>query len=408
MEAEVFAYRALQSDAESIACDIGGYLAPDASKTPTKPNNSGSCAPVPDGAGKSLVIVSSTTTVLANFQIWRANMAIAKELLDLALAQGCPPQGAQERSFVAAAPVVFSLIQGTLALFATNQSSTGVQGAIQDQALMNGVARQLRALKFTVLMPDVYSPYTLGGLDYSHSPFLARLQKLTDERSCLNGKLLPLFQSVQAMAKQIAEDQAKLKGSPSPNESEKAALNADIDRLNLAMSTPTAQIAGLQSVIAGIDGFVASVAGAPAPAPPAAAATAPSVSPTPPAPSPTSPIVAILNADGLARAVGVQPDGTWTSGGNWRVLSLKALESGGALITESNIWGSKVHFSGGAAATYSLFGLESGSLECSGNVADYGGYVRAKDFVKEFRNSLIEPSKQLLFLRGTCSSLDKQ
>lgn len=57
---------------------------------------------------------------------------------------------------------------------------------------------------------------------------------------------------------------------------------------------------------------------------------------------------------------------------DWRVLAVKALESGGALITTANIFGSKVHFSGGAIATYALFGLE-GSLECSGNVFDYGG-----------------------------------
>lgn len=87
MEAEVFAYRALQSDAESIACNVGGYLTSTVAK-PTDPT--GYCTPAPDGTGKKLIIVSSTSTVLSNFQVWRANMAIAQELLDLANAQACP------------------------------------------------------------------------------------------------------------------------------------------------------------------------------------------------------------------------------------------------------------------------------------------------------------------------------
>ena len=402
MEAEVFAYRALQSDAESIACDVGGYL----TSTVARPSDSnGSCTPALDGTGKKLIIVSSTSTVLSNFQVWRANMAIAQELLDLAKEQGCPapPSGEHKLSFVAAAPVVLSLIQGVLALFATNQSSTGVQGAIVDQAIMNGVARQLRALKFEVFMPDVYMPHTLGGLDYANSPFLARLKNLIDQRSCLNSQLLPLFQSVQDTAKKIADDQAKLVGPPPAVDPEKTRLSGEIAALNVTLSTKNAQLASLQSVIAGIDGFVASLAGAAAPAAPASAAATPAPSPAPPSPTPTSPIVAILNADGLARAIGVKSDGALDSTDDYRVLALKALESGGALITESNVIGEKVHFSGGAAATYALFRLETGNLDCSGNVVDYGGYIEAKEFVNDFRAVPITPSKQLLFQRGACS-----
>lgn len=193
METEIFAYRALQSDSEAIACDIAGFL----KGQRTKPDDKGSCDPTPDGTGQNLIIVSSTTTVPTNFQVWRANMAIANELLDLAKQQGCPASGEHTLSFVTTASVVMSLVQGVLALFATNQASNGVQGSIQDQALMSGVARQLRASKFNVLMPDVYGPYTFGGLDYAHSPFLAKLQNLIDQRSCMDAKLLSLLQDLQ-------------------------------------------------------------------------------------------------------------------------------------------------------------------------------------------------------------------
>jgi hypothetical protein len=57
------------------------------------------------------------------------------------------------------------------------------------------------------------------------------------------------------------------------------------------------------------------------------------------------------------------------------------MESGGADINESNILGSHPHFGGGAVSGYALFGLD-GTLNCSGNVAAYGGYVKAEDFTK--------------------------
>jgi hypothetical protein len=374
METEIFAYRALQSDVEAIACDVSGFI--NGSARP--PDDKGSCAPAPDGTGNGLIIVSSTTTIPASFQIWRANMAVANELLSLAKQQGCPASGQHALDFVSTAPVVVSLIQGVVGLFATSQSSVGVQGSIQDQALMSRVARQLRGLKFRILMPDVYPPFTFGGLDYTNSPFLVTLQNLITQRSCLNAQLLPLFQKIQDNTQKKNADQEKLKAQPSPSQADQAALKAEIDVLSAAISTESAQIVSIQSVIAGIDGFVASLAGAPAPAAPAAGATTPGPTPTPPSPTPTSPIVTVLIADGLARAIGVQPDGSINQNVIWRVLALKALESGGALITETNALGQKVHFSGGAAATYSLFDLNRGELGCSGNAVAYSGYVLAK------------------------------
>lgn len=98
--------------------------------------------------------------------------------------------------------------------------------------------------------------------------------------------------------------------------------------------------------------------------------------------SSTPPIVTILQADGLARKLSVQLNekNTWNFD-NWRILWVKSMESGGAIVTKTSIWGSKPHFSGGAVSGYALFQLD-GNLICSGNTAAYGGYVKPEDFVK--------------------------
>jgi hypothetical protein len=93
----------------------------------------------------------------------------------------------------------------------------------------------------------------------------------------------------------------------------------------------------------------------------------------------------------------------WETAAGWHLLSLKAVESGGGLTTESNIFGSEVYFSGGAVATYGLFRFD-GSLSCSGNVMAYRGLVRAKDFPDKFQITDVDPRKQLIYLRGGCAA----
>jgi hypothetical protein len=84
------------------------------------------------------------------------------------------------------------------------------------------------------------------------------------------------------------------------------------------------------------------------------------------------------------------------------VLLVKALESGGAVSKKSNILGTKVRYSGGSVGTYALFSLD-GDLECSGNVYEYGGYIKAEDFQKQLRTYNPDPAKQLVFQQsGGC------
>jgi hypothetical protein len=83
IEAEILAYKALQSDSEAIACDVAGFLVDSATKiSPNGPNartkdkskgatpQTASCAgsSVSGSTAKGVVLLSASGTTLANFQ----------------------------------------------------------------------------------------------------------------------------------------------------------------------------------------------------------------------------------------------------------------------------------------------------------------------------------------------------
>jgi hypothetical protein len=120
----------------------------------------------------------------------------------------------------------------------------------------------------------------------------------------------------------------------------------------------------------------------------------------------SSHIAAVLFADGLAQALGVDPaTGKISENGmTQHILLLKALESGGSVSKYSNVLGTKVRFSGGFVGTYALF-TTAGDLECSGNVYDFGGSIKAKNFQRDMRKYKPDPAKQMTFQRGRCPQL---
>ena len=85
---------------------------------------------------------------------------------------------------------------------------------------------------------------------------------------------------------------------------------------------------------------------------------------------------------------------------------VKALESGGSVNHSTNIFGTKMSYSGGSVGTYTLFNL-SGQLECSGNVYDYAGPVKSQDFQKHLRGFKPDPGTQVIFQRGACTALPR-
>ncbi|MGA8368343.1 MAG: hypothetical protein ACLQMT_05145 [Candidatus Acidiferrales bacterium] len=372
IETEMLTYKSIEADSEVLACEIARYLGAAAAASPNVP-----CSSTPAGDNRTgVVIVSPSSAILADFQLWRADMA-AMNTLELRAEKPCGAQPATTTApstmgapLLGATPIgqAIPLIQGILGAFATNQSISPVTGTVHDQALMDEVARQLRALNVSVLVPETYSPFALGGTDYANSPFLASFTRLINTRAaCLQ-------------AEKDASAQQK-------NE--------------------------IDSIIAGIDQFMELVTSS---APPSSAGQAnktedknpPAPSPVPaenqPSAEPPSHITSLLAADGLARGIGVKPDGTMPSGSPWQhILWLKALESGGSVTKEGNIFGSKASFSGGAVVTYALFNLD-GNLDCSGNVYDYAGFIPAKRFREAFLKMETDPTKQLPVSPGSCSS----
>jgi hypothetical protein len=366
-------YRALESDSEAVACDIAGYLngaVPNFAAAPA-----GAVCNVNAGTARAtVVLLPFDRTELADFQLWRIDMVTMNQLRKRAAAVNCPARPDNGRGAstlegaLAATPAgpPLAMAQTVLALLASQESTSAVGGNIQDQAFLNGVARQLRSLRIAVVMPSAYAPFSLDPLDETKSPFLANVANLEAARTCLSGLLAkPDAQSKDAVTQTIAEIDSFL-----------TTLGGS------AVSAPDAAKPGGS----------ATATGAKSPAAPAPAAV-------------TSHLLAVLAADGLAQKLGVAPltGKLPDNGASVHLLLLKALESGGTVEKVSNILGTRIRYSGGAVGTYALFHLD-GALECSGDVYDYAGSVPAKDFAQQVSPTRPDPAKQVVFQRGSCTA----
>jgi hypothetical protein len=372
IESEMLTYRALESNSEAIACDVTAFL------NGTSPNfaspPAGTVCDVKAGSHNvSIVLLPFDKSTFADFQLWRADMATMDRLQRKAAAFDCPP-GAQSKAAVSAASSALMLTpagpmlnaaQGVLGLLASEEVTSPVTGTIQDQAFMNGVGRQLRALKVPVIMPTGYSPYSLAPLDQTSSPFLAGLGKLLSAEGCLT-----------ALAAKGGDDNPSLR-----------ATIEEIDKFR-----------GMLDDVIG-SGTTKAAGGGSEKTTGALPATPSSVGPA----TSSNHLPAVLFADGLAQALGVDPvTGKLPENGvSQHILLLKALESGGSVTRYSNVLGTKIRFSGGFVGTYALF-TTAGDLECSGNVYDFGGSIKAKNFQRDAAKFKPDPSKQLIFQRGSC------
>jgi hypothetical protein len=379
IESEMLTYRALESNSEAIACDVAAFL------NGTSPNfaspPAGAVCDVRAGTHNvSVVLLPFDKSAFADFQMWRDDMAKMDRLQRKAAAFDCP-RGAQSKGAVTAAASsalmltpagpMLNAAQGVLGLLASEEATSPVTGTIQDQAFMNGVGRQLRALKVPVVMPTGYSPYSLEPLDYKSSPFLANLDRILDAEGCLN----------DLKAKGAADD-------PSRKE---------------AISDAISEIDKFRSMFDDVVGSETNSAKTPAEGTDKTAGTLPASSSSVTPAASSNHLLAVLFADGLARALGVDPvTGKLPDNGvTQHILLLKALESGGSVTRNTNVLGTRVRFSGGFVGTYALF-TTAGDLECSGNVYDFGGSIKAKNFQRDADKFKPDPSKQMIFQRGGC------
>jgi len=398
IESEMLTYRALQSNSEAIACDVAAYV--NGTNADFKSHPGGSVCDVKAGATKAtVVLLPFASSEFADFQIWRADMATMDRLQNKADGLGCSTKPASSSkgatSAVSAAASAspagpaLAVAQGVLAMLAKEDTTTSVGGTIHDQAFMDGVGRELQELSVPVVMPSVYTPYSLTSLKESDSPFLSSLARTLTARSCLAGLA------------------AKEKGSNQTTDDAKAYI--------------------IQRIISDIDAFLATLTesgpsapkGGKAPASTSAGGSPPAQNPdgtqnpdttqspeVTAVPPSSSHLSAVLLADGLAAKLGVDPDtGTLSpDSASLHILLVKALESGGSVNKSSNIFGTKVTYSGGSVGTYVLFSID-GDLECSGNVYEYGGSIKGKDFEEQLRGYIPDPAKQMVFLRHSCRPL---
>ena len=367
IESEMLTYRALQSNSEAVACDIAAYLNGSTAAFKDPPADP-VCDVNPGKTNATVVVLPFDSSEFADFQIWRADMATMERLLAEA---NCPKT---DRGGIAQVVPQIAAAQTVLSIMASAESTTPVSGTIHDQAFMNGVSRELEDLRVPVLMPSAFTPHSLTPLSESDSPFLAGLDRTLKARGCLEGL--------------AAKDENK-------NDKNIQRAISDIDDFLKTLTESTASVTKSKTQLADKP----ATENAPIQNPPAQQST--EVTPAPPA---SSHLNAILLADGLAMRLGVKPATgklSYDDAASMHILLLKALESGGSVTKNSNILFTRIRYSGGSVGTYALFKLD-GSLECSGNVYEYGGSLRATHFQDELKNYNPNPAKQMVFLRHSC------
>ena len=382
IETEMFTYKAVEQNSALIACDVARYLYRSQVSDAPPESNVPCHVPHAEQDPSGIVIVSSTSTLLSDFQVWRADMATMTDLeskarkVCVAPPSGGPsspkPQGesagqaaqdgAVPRGSTATAPLGFtpasqavSLFGDALRMLNSSQSVSSVGGTVRDQAFMNEVARQLRALNVLVLIPEIYSPNALDRADYAGSIYFGKLETLFDSYG-------------------------------------------DCEKAKTAYPTSSPQEADINSVISSIDSFLRMTM-------PATSVQGPQQSGGAVQPATAlSHFAAVFAADDVAQHFGFGASGNGTSDIWQHVLWLKALESGGSVTKQTSILRTRVQFSGGAVDTFAIFRLD-GELVCSGNVYNFQSPVQTKDLEKSFRAISATDPVHSPELHSTCAML---
>ena len=192
IETEMLTYSALESNSEAVACDVAAYVNKTSANFSNPPAGT-VCSVNAGNTAATVLILPFDRSEFSDFQIWRADMAAMSQLRTRAEVSFQCPKGARTRgatastagSIAASLSPYGAMAETALGMMATEESATSVVGTIQDQALMDGVARQLRSLRVKVLMPSAYTSFGFIADDEAHSPFMTNLDKLIDARACL-------------------------------------------------------------------------------------------------------------------------------------------------------------------------------------------------------------------------------
>jgi hypothetical protein len=318
--------------------------------------------------------------------------------------------------------------------FAVNESLASSAGAITDTPLINAVARSLHSSTVSVYVPSVYPPNLARNSGLTNTFIWDKIAELEDKRVVILSDIQTYLQALDD-ANTIAAAPAASGYTPDDKVAAKRFANE--------AKTIAALVADLNSIVAAIDTFEGSLFSGqtPSPAPsgnpnangsgngtgaptgttsPTGTTVAPPVNPNgpnngnpvAPAPSPQltggnqpggTTLQQIMLGDLLAHEIwgGTDPPSEDVLN-TIHILSVHALESGGGQLTKSWLFtGSRIYFSGGAVATFSLYGV-NGGIECSGYAYDYSGYIREKSFEKVLREN--KSSTAVVTTDGSCSA----
>lgn len=417
IEATILAYKELSADAAQIAVSVN-------KKTST-----------------STVLVIGTSSDLAAIVQLRSTLAQAAliqsrlEGLAAALAAVSPiptysvvpfqPQASVGTPFIGGPADIATLIQTIGSITAVNENLTSAPGALNDNTLISLIAGQVTAASvfFPSQMPplvlknnDLQGTYlwkSLTSLDKARQDLL--VQSLTYSQALVDAKLI-LASKPKAytdadihFAGILAENAARINSitdliakaittvdlfesslltGQAPAQSSPSASNQNASQNSTTAANAALPTATLAGAAPGATPGVAnpSAVNSPAANPPAAnppVSNSPSnqagsqtaqIQATQPA-SASSSLQQLLYADLLLHSLLEPP----VKIADVKLLVLHALESGGGQLSKSNLFlGSRIYFSGGAIASFTLYDSNSAVI-CSGIGYGYRGYLRDKN-----------------------------
>jgi hypothetical protein len=308
---------------------------------------------------------------------------------------------------------VQTAIQTIASVTAVNETLAPSTGNMTDLPLLTLVGDTLKTTTTVVFVPSLLSPGILDDTDLGNGPLVNLLWDLEYERAAAN-------QLMNVASGRIADWQVASINKGSTCTNNQAALAASL----VAKWTPPSQV--VSATLTAIDSFESSLFSGQGPSQggnqsaqnpsPSTQNAGPGAMPAPPittanpsqsqSPSSATQVGSTLQQIFAVDLLYQQIPGVVAPGGivdttKVHFLELHSLESGGGLLTKSNLFlGSRFYFSGGAVATFTLFD-HSGKVECGGFAYAYRGYVKPKDV-----NSNLDQAMRAV-LKSSCQPLTR-
>lgn len=388
IEATILAYQNLQSDADSIAASVAATL-----------------------PAESKIVVATPTDVAAILQLRIILYQIATlnerfdELRNALYGLPCSPPKPQPHvrtngSWVTPFLGLFStpsdiqaMVSTVASLSSSTESLSAQSGTFTDATFTNLVAnsllRQKRSLVYVpgIVPPNIMTvppaegpPGYITDSDRTHSYLYGGLADLDQNRMVLQREMKNVFDGKckKDMSDRIVLSKLVTVGITTADNFESAILGGPLVIPSTTLLTiPTPSPAPTKKI----------TPGSPSPAAPAAISNTITVNAPPgsqaappsaatPASGP-SPLQQLLYVDLLLRQLAYGETSPVLR--DVYILSVHTLESGGNQLTKTSTFlGTRVYYSGGSAATFTLIG-SNGSMVCSGVAYGYRGFVKADD-----------------------------